>query len=322
MRTLILLLTFVSSLSFAQVQSCYLKFTEGQSYPITSYQPQRKSCKISSDQRFIEQLRVFRSHGREYAWVIDKYSLASYVVPTSCVVSCGDDSLNLRYDSLLNSSTELPFPLENDGLTTDVKTKNNYLTLDLCPSTKPYERNFFQYLGRYSEIKKEAFPVAIAISGGWMLHHKDELQEILNLQQAKKIQITWVNHTRHHPYTIGLETKHNFLLRPDINPLAEILDQEQLMLTHGLVPSVFLRYPGLVSNQNLIELTKSLGLIPLGSQSWIGKTKSFSVGDILLLHGNGNEAKGIDAFYQLVNGTKLFELTWRALTQWGQSGSN
>ena len=133
-----------------------------------------------------------------------------------------------------------------------------------------------------------------------MLKHKEEFQQILNLHKTKKIQITWVNHTRNHPYTVGIESEHNFLLRQDVDPVVEILEQEQVMLAHGLMPSIFLRYPGLVSNQNLVELTKSLGLIPLGSQSWIGKTKSFSPGDILLLHGNGNERRGIEIFYQIV----------------------
>lgn len=319
MRPLILLLTLISSTVFAQVQSCYLKLTEGQNYPITSFQYQRKSCKISSDQRSVEQLRVFRSQGVDYAWVVDKYSLASYVVPTSCVVSCDQEAPTvLRYDLLLKGSTEQPFKLENDGLTKDFKTTNNYLTIDLCPSSKAYERDFFQYLGKVTEAKKEVFPVAIAISGGWMQKHKEEFQEILILNKAKKIQVTWVNHTRNHPYTTGVPSEHNFLLRQGVDPLAEIMDQEKLMLENGLMPSIFLRYPGLVSDEKLIELTKSLGLIPLGSQSWIGKTKSFSPGDILLLHGNGNERKGIDAFYEIVHDMKIFGYAWRALTQWGQ----
>lgn len=309
---------FISSIVFANTESCYLRLNEGQNYPITDYKNQVKSCRISSDQRTVEQLRVFRSQGSEYAWVVDKFSLISYVVPTSCVVSCGDAKSDLRYDSLLKDSTDLPFKLENDGLTKDLKTNNNYMTIDLCPSSKPFEQDFFQYLGNYTDVKKEIFPVAIAISGGWMLKHKDEFQQILNLQKTKKIQITWVNHTRNHPYTVGIESEHNFLLRQGVDPLSEIIEQEKLMLSHGLIPSIFLRYPGLVSDQNLVELTKSLGLIPLGSQSWVGKTKSFSPGDILLLHGNGNERKGIEIFFSLVRDSKIFNFTWRALTQWGQ----
>ncbi len=320
MRSVILLLTLIFTSVFAQAESCYLKLTEGQNYPITDFQYQRKSCKISSDQRSVEQLRVFRSQNKEYAWVVDKYSLASYVVPISCVVSCEQAAASsLRYDLLLKGSTEQPFKLENDGLTKDIKTNNNYLTVDLCPSSKPYDRDFFQYLSKFTESKKEVFPIAIAISGGWMQKHKNEFQEILILNKAKKIQVTWVNHTRNHPYTTGVASEHNFLLRHDVDPLAEIIDQEKLMLENGLMPSIFLRYPGLVSDEKLIELTKSLGLIPLGSQSWISKTKSFLPGDILLLHGNGNERKGIEAFYQIVRDVKIFGHAWRALTQWGQS---
>ncbi len=318
MQMLPLIFILLSPLVHAQRQFCYLKMNEGQSYQITDFQTQRKSCVISSDQRAIEQLRVFRSDGKDYSWVVDKFTLASYVVPSSCVVSCDANTSNFKYDTLLKNSTANPFPLENDGLTKDSNSKNTYLTVDLCPSSKAYDRDFFQYLEKYTEIKNEIFPVAIAISGGWLLNHKPELQEILNLHKTRKLQITWVNHTRHHHYAVGVANEHNFLLNSKFDPRSEILDQEQLMLANGLMPSIFLRYPGLVSDQKLIELTQALGLIPLGSRAWIGKTNSFSPGDILLLHGNGNERRGIDLFYQLVKNNKIFEYTWRALTQWSE----
>lgn len=318
MKIFPLILILVSPLVYAQNQSCYLKMNEGQSYQITDFQPERKSCVISSDQRAVEQLRVFRSDGIEYAWVVDKYALVSYVVPKSCMTSCDAITSNLKYDELLKISTAKPFPLENDGITKDLKTKNTYLTIDLCPSSKAYDRDFFQYLSKFTDARKEIFPVAIALSGGWLLNHKHELQEIINLQKAKKIQITWVNHTRHHHYAVGIANEHNFLLGSKFDSYAEILDQEQLMLANGLVPSIFLRYPGLVSDQKLVELTRALGLIPLGSRAWIAKTNNFLPGDILLLHGNGNERRGIDLFYQLVRDNKIFEYTWRALTQWGE----
>lgn len=318
MRTLPLLILLTSHLAWSQSQSCYLKLIEGQSYSVSDYEVQKKSCVISSDQRGVEHLRSFRSQGRSFAWVIDKKTLTSYVVQSACVVSCSKANDLSRYDKLLQGSTEAPFPLENDGLTKDLKTKNTYLTVDLCPSSKPYDQSFFQYLAKYHDAKGESFPVAIAISGGWMLNHKEELKEILDLQKAGKIQITWVNHTRHHPYSHGKSYEHNFLLSENVDPQTEILDQEQVMLAHGLLPSIFVRYPGLVSDKNLVELTRSLGLVPIGSQSWIRITNSFNAGDILLLHGNGNEVKGLIAFYELVKNGKILEYAWRALTEWGQ----
>lgn len=89
------------------------------------------------------------------------------------------------------------------------------------------------------------------------------------------------------------------------------------MLHQGLVPSIYLRYPGLISDEKVVELTQSLGLVPLGSQSWIAKTRQFSPGDILLVHGNGNETKGIDIFYNLLKDNKTFGTVWKSLLQWG-----
>ncbi len=303
----------------AQQGTCYLKMTAGEPYSITNYGIAPKSCTITMDQRKVQQLRVFRSSGAEMAWVVDKNSLETYIVSTSCLVGCESaksDSTS-RYHSLLENSTAAPFLLENDGLTRDSASKNNYLSVDLCPSSKKYEKDFFNFIANVEPAKE--FPVAIALSGDWLLKHADELKEILALQVNHKIKIAWVNHTRHHPYTPGLANHQNFLLRTDVKPIAEIIEQEILMLSHGLQPSIFLRYPGLISSQEIMTTTESFGLIPIGSQAWIGKTKSFAPGDILLLHGNGNEPSGIAIFYDLVKDNKILKYFWSSLTSWGQS---
>jgi hypothetical protein len=311
----------ISCTAFSQQTSCYLKMKQGNAYDIGNYQISRKSCQISSDQRAVEQLRTLTSMGKEFSWVVDKVTLDSYLVDSSCLVSCtSSENTSSRYSALVKNANSAPFLLNNDGLTKDSKENANYLSIDLCPSSKPYERGLFQFISSVYTDKK--FPVAVAISGDWMTRHSAELKEILNLQQNGKMEITWVNHTRHHPYTAGLANDHNFLLRDGIDAEKEIIEQEKLMFSQGLQPSIFLRYPGLISNQKLIELTESLGLVPLGSQSWIAKSRNFSVGDILLIHGNGNEVSGINLFYQLVKNNKILNFTWHSLLSWGAANGN
>lgn len=319
MKPVLLSFLFLPFSAWATQGSCYLKMNEGQSYSITDYQVAKSSCAVSSDGRQVDQLRNFKSANSNFSWVVDQSSLQTFIVASSCLVSCKNSETEFtssRYGAVLKAATAAPFLPENDGLTTDKNSDGNYLTIDLCPSSKPYEKSFFQFLaGAKSEGQ---FPVALAISGDWMIHHKAELNELIKFHANKNLEITWVNHTRHHPYTPGFANGHNFLLRDGVDSLKEIIEQEILMFSTGLQPSLFLRYPGLISNQRLIGETKELGLIPLGSQAWIAKTRKFSAGDILLIHGNGNENYGIQTFYNLVKDNRILNYTWRSLTMWGQ----
>lgn len=50
---------------------------------------------------------------------------------------------------------------------------------------------------------------------------------------------TWVNHTMLHPYDSHLDLAHNFMRNAGIDPLAEILGLEKLLLEQGTPPQVF-----------------------------------------------------------------------------------
>ena len=73
-----------------------------------------------------------------------------------------------------------------------------------------------------------------------------------------------------------------------------------------------------VSEESLIKalkLVQSLGLIPIGAKSWIAKTKNFKFGDIVLIHGNGNESIGVTYFLNFIS--KMgFNIPWQTLEQW------
>ena len=79
-----------------------------------------------------------------------------------------------------------------------------------------------------------------------------------------------------------------------------MLDTEKKMLEAGLVPSVFFRFPGLISNPDIFYKITGYGLIPVGSDAWLGKDQWPKKGSIVLVHANGNEPIGISRFKELV----------------------
>lgn len=202
------------------------------------------------------------------------------------------------YYQLLNKSTAAPYLIENQGLNhADKLESGNVLTIDLCPSSKPFEATFFQQLVKRADALGKATPITIAITGMWLIEHPEEFQWLQTQEKARKLDITWANHSFSHVYYKDLPYSNNFLLSPATNIDMEILLTEKYLLEAGETPSVFFRFPGLVSNESLIKKIKEYGLIPLGTDAWIANLKrnhqEIIPGSILLIHGNSNEHKGV-----------------------------
>lgn len=210
------------------------------------------------------------------------------------------------YYQLLNQTTAAPYVLENQGLThIDNLEHGNILTIDMCPSIKHFEAAFFKALVERSKALKKPIPVVIAVSGMWIIGHPDEFEWLIAQQHQHTLEITWANHSFSHIYYSDLPYANNFLLAPGTNSALEILQTEKYLLEVGELPSVFFRFPGLVSNQKWIENLKKFGLIPLGTDAWMANLKrnhqAISPGGIILVHGNGNEHKGIVMITPLLN---------------------
>jgi len=60
----------------------------------------------------------------------------------------------------------------------------------------------------------------------------------------------------------------------------------------------------LVSDRQLVEDITDYGLIPIGSDAWLAKGQVAHNGDIVLIHGNGNEPIGIKDFITLLQKEK------------------
>ncbi|MGC1854564.1 MAG: hypothetical protein WA659_04240 [Candidatus Aquirickettsiella sp.] len=70
------------------------------------------------------------------------------------------------------------------------------------------------------------------------------------MQRENKLDITWINHSFSHVYFEDLSPSENFLLFSQINLENKILTTELLLLKHKQLPSVFVRFPGLVYLKN------------------------------------------------------------------------
>ncbi len=188
--------------------------------------------------------------------------------------------------------TSPPYPVQNDGLReAEHPVPGFFLTADLCPSKKPLDRVFFE--ATMALPQKAPVPLALMISGLWIQRHEVDLTWLKDQVAAGKLAITWVNHSFTHPYEPAAPLENNFLLMHKTGFTDEVLFLERLLLEQGLIPSPFFRFPGLVSDRQLIESLRDLFLIPVGSNAWLAKGESPRAGSIILVHANNNEPEGI-----------------------------
>jgi len=254
-------------------------------------------------------LRLFRYQNHFYYLALNPHTLRTSLLDAnwSRRVQCSYSMLHSRYQQLLDASTMPPYPLQNDGITHGVS--GLYLTVDLCPSSKKgYEERLFRAL---LTQQRKAMPLTLFITKRWILKHYKAFEQLKEWQKKGALDITWGNHTAYHQYHKGVPFRKNFVLSKGENLTKDILDLEKTLLNYGLTPSIFFRFPGLISDKKSIKIVKNLGLIPIGSNSWLAKGEHPKEGSIILIHGNKNEPKGVDIFLKLLQsgiGEKLKSL--------------
>lgn len=172
------------------------------------------------------------------------------------------------------------------------------LTVDMCQSRKPWDRNLFEWAVRLSDQLREPVPVGIAMTGGWAKAHPGELETIVSWEREKKLAITWINHSSTHPlHCLDASCRRaEFLTARSVDFDEEVLGLERALVARGLVPSVLFRFPGLVHDAaRLLQLAR-LSLMPLDADAWIAKGQPIKPFAVVLVHGNGNEPPGITGF--------------------------
>ena len=211
------------------------------------------------------------------------------------------------YIKALARYTSGPYRLENYGITkAEYPTNGMFLTIDMCPSSKPgFEAKFFETLVALGKQKHQAIPIAISITGHWILGHEKEFNWILDQKNKGNLQITWINHSYSHFYYHDLPLDKNFLLSAHTDFFAEVLLMEKMLIERNQLPSIFFRFPGLISNKNLILKLGKLGLISVGSNAWLAELQPAKPGSIILVHGNENEPQGIKLIMPLLQSKNL-----------------
>lgn len=184
------------------------------------------------------------------------------------------------------------------------KKRGIVLSVDLCPSYKPLDRVFVKRVWEAFQNEGAPVPVSFAVSGAWIRRHPKELAWLVSQADSGRIAPTWIDHSDKHRYVKGVPDNRNFLLLPGSDVVSEILGAESEMLRHGVVPSVYFRFPGLVDTKSLFRQVLSTGVLPVGSDSWLAKKQHPTPGSIVLVHGNGNEPQGVRDFLRLLERRK------------------
>jgi peptidoglycan/xylan/chitin deacetylase (PgdA/CDA1 family) len=265
-------------------------------------------------------LRKFRMNGIEYYLAVDPDSLRTEIIPVGKylvlkktlaeITGRRKDSLYARTISFAGRNT---WRLQNAGVTGIAGSgREVYLTADLCPTKRPLDRTLFTRLIAEYGISRGPVPIAIAVSGAWIDRHGDDVRWLQGLAESHDLAVTWINHTYNHRHKKRVPLWKNFLLDIGSNLEEEIMKNEVTMLEAGLVPSVFFRFPGLVSNRNIFTRVTGFGLVPIGSDAWLGKKQWPVPGSIILVHANGEEPVGIKRFLWIL-GSKKKEI---AAGQW------
>jgi hypothetical protein len=253
-------------------------------------------------------LRSFDSGGRPLLLTVDPRTLETRTAPAASVAiePCSWSAVrkaivDTPYGRALVEAERHEVPLQDAGLTHLRSIVPGVdLTVDLCPSRRPLDRALFTALIEELGRDEKPVPVAVAVTGAWMQEHPDDLAWLLSLVRTGALAPTWVNHSFHHRSSATLPLRENFLLEPGTDLASEVLDTEAAMLAAGITPSIFFRFPGLVSRPALFGRIVAFGLVPLGSDAWLAKNEWPREGSIVLVHANGNEPLGVRRFLQLL----------------------
>jgi hypothetical protein len=253
-------------------------------------------------------LRQFENEGKAYYMLVNPQTLATkidersfYEVKPMSITEARNYFRNTPYQKAITRAEKQSVAIQDAGIESGVPKETGIsLTADLCPSHRPLDKRIFTDI--FNEFKKveQPVPVALSVTGIWMRQHPQDLEWLKQMQAKHEIYITWINHSFNHHVSLKAPLKENFLLEPGTDISYEVLETEKAMLKNGLLPSVFFRFPGLVSDQQLVYKITDFGLIPVGTDAWLAKGQQPQAGSIVLIHGNGNEPTGVNDFIKLL----------------------
>jgi hypothetical protein len=276
---------------------------------VADYRVVLQSCRRGGEQTLA--IRAMRVDGEDLLLSVDPQSLTTRLELAACwtcVATSAEAQASMRFIRSVDDYATRPGKtlrpgstwLDNAGLTSG-RGAGVFVTGDLCPSHLPLDRAFLQTL----EQPGGATPIALSVSGLWLERHAEDFAWLRREKAAGRLAISFVNHSFHHPYRPGLPDDENYLLVAGLDRQGEILDVERLLIANGETPSVFFRFPGLISDPGWMEILRRDHLIPLGSDAWLALPQSARPGAVVLVHPNGNEPFGLSRFAQLRHKDRL-----------------
>ncbi|MGO9422996.1 polysaccharide deacetylase [Roseiarcus sp.] len=265
---------------------------------VGDYRPTLQACTAADGARAFA-IRTMTVGGEPVALLADPEALTTRLERAACWTcrdATEDELASTRAGRAIAASAEAPGIkhrgfLENAGMTRGARV-GAFVTGDLCPSRRPLDRGFFGEL----EATGPRAPVALSISGLWLERHAADFRWLEGQRDSGALDIVWVNHTYTHPYWRKLPDASNYLLSRRVDPEREILDTERLLIANGETPSLFFRFPGLVSSDPLMRTVRRFHLVTLGADAWLAINQKPRPGSIVLVHPNGNEPEGLRRF--------------------------
>ncbi len=312
LRSFLLIFAFLAT-PLASADQCQLfpEITQDSSsmvYPVSMIEAKWMSCKSHLTGEIRIGTRNLVIGGNHHVLLVDPYSMKTVIEKDMCWL-CSEVApetfQSTRYQTAIQRLTKsVDGQFARAGLRRSENSLSGVIvTADLCPSAKKMDRDFIEHL--ISSARTVPIPIAFALSGKWLKAHPVDFQYLKSKVQARSLDVTWVNHSLTHPYHSGLPDKENFLRSAGVKMANEILENERLMIENGITPSVFFRFPGLISDQKLLSYLQSHGLIPIDADAWLAKGEIPHEGSVILIHANGNEPKGLKEFSKLWNEARL-----------------
>ncbi len=250
-------------------------------------------------------LRKFYQNNMEKYLVLQDKSYKIFVLSASDIQDIsayGELYENSEYkkhqDMIYNHKPNINSSLQNNGITHLEWWEEVFLTADFCPSWKNgFEKEILEKF-----IKQGHKNIWIAITSTWIEGHSDDYTWLRDKNNSWELNILWINHTKTHNYEYGVDFSKNFILTPWLKLRDEILDVEKKLLEKWQIPSIFLRYPGLVSdNETRKKTIYDYGLLPLWANAWLAKWEHPQAWSIILIHGNKNEHYGVELMKKILD---------------------
>ncbi len=255
-------------------------------------------------------IRELKLDGTAARLVVDATSLETAVVSSSALSGgtraavASDDFEATPYIASLRDLATTRRALEriDDDAPTGGAREPFALTVDMCQSRKPWEKRLFDWAVDLSTQTGKPVPVGVAMTGGWAKAYPNELDQLLGWERDGKLAITWINHSATHPLHCEDAScrRAKFLTDASVDFDAEVLGLERALISRGMLPSPIFRFPGLTHDRTRLEQLSRLSLMPIDADAWIAKGQPIRPGSVVLVHGNGNEPQGIDAFLRAV----------------------